>query len=184
MIGILKLDEFANANLLSQKRDIETKGKQYLINELLDKVVIINYDINGKPHLSDDLRHISISHSHDKIAIIINNDEKTGIDIELIRDKVLKIKYKFLTESELINAENDPEKLLIYWGAKESLYKIYGLKEVDFIKNLYINPFIKNHSGTIVGNINMPNFNKSYELAYLKIEEYILVYSLKEITAC
>lgn len=184
MIGLLKLNDFAEANLLCQKRDIETKGKQYLINNLLKKEVEISYDINGKPYLSNDLRHISITHSHDKIAIIINDEEETGIDIELIRDKVLKIKHKFLAENELLNAENDPEKLLIYWGAKESLYKIYGLKEVDFIKNLYIEPFIKNNSGTIVGNIKMPNFNKSFELTYFKIEEYMLVYALKEIKAC
>ena len=130
VIGLLKLDEFAKANNLSQKREIETKGKQYLINYLLNKEIEIRYDENGKPHLSNDSKHISITHSHDKIAIIINDDEKTGIDIELIRDKVLKIKHKFLSESELENAEDDPEKLLIYWGAKESLYKIYGLKEV------------------------------------------------------
>lgn len=184
VIGLLQLNKFAEVNNLNQKREIETKGKQYLINHLLNKEIEIQYDENGKPYLLNEYKHISITHSHDKIAIIINDFEKTGIDIELIRDKVLKIKHKFLAESELINAENDPEKLLIYWGAKESLYKIYGLKEVDFIKNLYINAFIKNHSGTIVGNINMTNFNKSYELAYLKIEEYMLVYSLKEISAC
>ncbi len=184
VIGLLQLNKFAEVNNLNQKREIETKGKQYLINHLLNKEIEIQYDENGKPYLLNEYKHISITHSHDKIAIIINDFEKTGIDIELVRDKVLKIKHKFLAESELINAENDPEKLLIYWGAKESLYKIYGLKEVDFIKNLYINAFIKNHSGTIVGNINMTNFNKSYELAYLKIEEYMLVYSLKEISAC
>ncbi len=184
VIGLLQLNKFAEVNNLNQKREIETKGKQYLINHLLNKEIEIQYDENGKPYLLNEYKHISITHSHDKIAIIINDFEKTGIDIELIRDKILKIKHKFLAESELINAENDPEKLLIYWGAKESLYKIYGLKEVDFIKNLYINAFIKNHSGTIVGNINMTNFNKSYELAYLKIEEYMLVYSLKEISAC
>ena len=184
MIGLLQLNKFAEVNNLNQKREIETKGKQYLINHLLNKEIEIQYDENGKHYLLNEYKHISITHSHDKIAIIINDFEKTGIDIELIRDKILKIKHKFLAESELINAENDPEKLLIYWGAKESLYKIYGLKELDFIKNLYINAFIKNHSGTIVGNINMTNFNKSYELAYLKIEEYMLVYSLKEISAC
>jgi 4'-phosphopantetheinyl transferase len=43
-------------------------------------------------------KHISISHSHDKLAIIVNEKEATGIDIELIRDKVLKIKHKFLSQ--------------------------------------------------------------------------------------
>lgn len=181
MIGLLQLNEFAEANGLSQKREIETKGKQLLINHLLNTDIEIIYDENGKPHLLNDTRHISITHSRDKIAIIVNDYEKTGIDIEIIRDKVLKIKHKFLSESELENAENDPEKLLIYWGAKESLYKIYGLKEVDFIKNLHIKPFIKHNLGTIIGTIDLLNFNHSFELNYLKIDDYILVYSLMQI---
>ncbi len=184
VIGLLQLNEFAKANHLIQKREIETKGKQYLINYLLNKDIEIRYDENGKPHIFNDSKHISITHSHDKIAIIINDHEKTGIDIELIRDKVLKIKHKFLSESELENAEDDPEKLLIYWGAKESLYKIYGLKEVDFIKNLHIKPFIKHNLGTIIGTIDMFNFNHSFELNYLKMEDYMLVYSLRQIPSC
>jgi 4'-phosphopantetheinyl transferase len=127
--GLLNLNEFSIEYNLTVKRDIETQGKNYLINKLLDKDVEIKYDDKGKPYLAKDNRHISISHSHNKLAIIINEHESTGIDIELIRDKVLKIKHKFLSESELKDANDDVDKLLIYWAAKETLYKIYGLLE-------------------------------------------------------
>ena len=156
LIGLLNLNDFARANGLFSKREIETEGKHHLLNHLLNKDAEISYDINGKPHLVDDTRHISISHSHDKIAIIINTIEKTGIDIELIRDKVLKIKHKYLSESELKNAENDPEKLIIYWAAKETLYKIYGLKHVDFIKNLHAI-----QSSVTRANLRLPTCNTS-----------------------
>ena len=52
----------------------------------------LEYDQFGKPHLKDG-KHISISHSHEYATIIIS-DEITGIDIELQRDKIIRIAYK------------------------------------------------------------------------------------------
>ena len=182
--GLLNLNEFAKSLDLTAKREIESKGKSYLINYLLDQEVEIDYDEKGKPFLTNNVKHISISHSHDKLAIIVNEQESTGIDIELIRDKVLRIKHKFLTESELTDANDNVEKLLIYWAAKETLYKIYGLKEIDFIEHLFVKPFTKHNLGTIIGVINLPNFTESFYLNYQILDDYILVYALNKITAC
>lgn len=179
--GILNLNEFSIEYKLSSKREIESKGKEFLIRSLLNDNAEVCYDDKGKPHLVNDPRQISISHSHDKLAVIVNEHESTGIDIELIRDKVLKIKHKFLTATELLEANEDVEKLLIYWAAKETLYKIYGLKEVDFIKNLFVNPFTKHKLGSIIGEINIPEFKESFELNYQILENYVLVYALKKL---
>lgn len=178
--GLLNLNEFSIELNLTAKREIETQGKNYLINKLLDKNVEIKYDDKGKPYLEDDNRHISISHSHNKLAIIINEYESTGIDIELIRDKVLKIKHKFLSDSELNDANNDVNKLLIYWAAKETLYKIYGLKEVDFIEHLFVKPFTKHNLGTIIGTIALANVNETFHLNYQLLDDYVLVYALNK----
>ena len=179
--GLLNLNNFATENNLTAKRDIETQGKNYLINKLLDEAVEIKYDDKGKPYLAEDSRHISISHSHDKLAIIVNEKESTGIDIELIRDKVLKIKHKFLSTTELKDANDDVDKLLIYWAAKETLYKIYGLKEVDFIEHLFVKPFTKHNFGTIIGKITLPNVNETFHLNYQLLDDYVLVYALNKI---
>lgn len=178
--GILDLKTFAINENITAKREIEAKGGKYLINKLLNLAGEIQYDDRGKPYLVNDSRHISISHSHDKLAIIINDNEATGIDIELIRDKVLKIKHKFLTFPELLDANEDVEKLLIYWAAKETLYKIYGLKEVDFIKHLLVKPFTKHTFGTIIGEINLPDFKEIFQLNYQLLDDYVLVYALKK----
>lgn len=179
-LGILNLKEFASLKGLSLKREIELQGKQFLLEQMLDEKFEVIYDDKGKPHLKNSSKHFSISHSHDRLAIIINTIEATGIDIELIRDKILNIKHKFLSESELLEAGDDIEKLLIYWAAKETLYKIYGLKEVDFMTHLFVKPFIKCTLGSIIGVISMPNFNESFELNYQIMEDYVLVYSLKK----
>lgn len=182
--GLLDLKVFTAQENLVAKRDIETKGKEYLAKYLLGNKATITYDGKGKPYLADDTRHISISHSHNRLAIIVNEKESTGIDIELIRDKVLKIKHKFLTNEELLDANDDPEKLLIYWAAKETLYKIYGLKEVDFIKDLFVKPFTKHNLGTIIGEIKLPNYTESFHLQYQIIDDYVLVFALNKITHC
>ena len=182
--GILDLKAFSLKHQDVSKREIENLGKNYLLAQLTSDTTQLIYDDKGKPHLANDSRHLSISHSHDRLVIIINEKEETGIDIELIRDKVLKIKHKFLSHSELSDADNDVEKLLIYWAAKETLYKVYGLKEVDFIKHLAINPFIKQTHGKLKGFINLSNFNASFELNYQLVDNYALVYALKKITSC
>ncbi|MES2761415.1 MAG: 4'-phosphopantetheinyl transferase superfamily protein [Bacteroidota bacterium] len=182
--GLLDLSIYAQVHGLSVKRDIETKGKNHLICQLLDKDVEISYDDKGKPYLAGDKRHISVSHSHDKLAIIINETEATGIDIELIRDKVLRIKHKFLSDNELRDANDHVEKLLIYWAAKETLYKIYGLKEVDFIEHLFVKPFTKHNLGTIIGEINLPGFTETFQLNYQLVDDYVLVYALNKIETC
>ncbi len=179
--GLLNLKAFAEQEKLSAKRDIELKGRNYLIKYLLHNDCQTAYDDKGKPYLVGDNRHISISHSHDFLAVIVNELESTGIDIELKRDKVLKIKHKFLTNEELLEANDDVEKLLIYWAAKETLYKIYGLKEVDFIQHLFVKPFTKHNLGTIIGQINLPSFNQSFELHYEILDDYVLVYALNKI---
>jgi phosphopantetheinyl transferase (holo-ACP synthase) len=181
--GILDLAAFAREKGLNAKREIETLGKNYLMARLLDNdAAQIVYDDKGKPYLANDPRHISLSHSHDKLVMIINEHEPTGIDIELIRNKVLRIRHKFLSPAEMDETGENVEKLLVYWAAKETLYKIYGLKEVDFISHLFVKPFIKHNLGTIIGEINLPDFKKYFELNYQSVDDYILVYALSEIS--
>jgi phosphopantetheinyl transferase len=138
------------------------------------------YNNEGKPYLEGKSSYISISHSHQFLAIIINEFEATGIDIEVIRDKVLKIKHKFLSKTELLDANDDIEKLLIYWSAKETLYKIYGLKEVNFIEHLFVKPFTKHNLGSIIGEIKLKDFTETFHLNYQLLDDNVLVYALKK----
>ena len=182
--GLLNLDEFSIAEKLTQKREIETAGKYYLLKHLLGEQAQINYTNNGKPYLVNDLRHISISHSYNKLVIIINEHEPTGIDIEIIRDKILNIKHKFLSNSELNDAGNDIEKLLIYWSAKETLYKLYGEPIVDFATHFSINPFSKQNFGTVIACIGSLTKKQTLKLNYQILENYVLVYALQQHNQC
>lgn len=178
-IGLLDLKAFSKDENTVLKRELEKAGTHFLLRHLLktDRFELA-YTKENKPFLKGRREHLSISHSHDKLVIILNKKENTGIDIELIRDKVKNIQHKFLNETEILFAGNDVDKLITLWAAKESLYKVYGLKEVDFSKNLFVEEF----NGTeISGRIELKKLKKNYRLIQENIGEYKMVYVLNEI---
>ena len=156
----------------------ESRIKQWIATRLLlahfFSDTSITYDILGKPHLTNNW-NISISHSGDFVAIILNSNENCRIDIEKITPKVERIKHKFLNSLDL-KTITTLENLTIYWGAKEALYKYYGKKEVLFIENLFIENYLPN-SSFFDGVINMPDLKKEIKMTWEKIEDYILVYT-------
>lgn len=178
-LGLLDLKAYSANEGTNVKREIERAGTRFLLSQLTKNPEIeLSYTAQNKPYLNNSNTHISISHSHDKLAIICNKRENTGVDIELIRDKVKNVQHKFLSERELVLSGGDPETLITFWAAKEALYKVYGLKEVEFIKNL----LLYNHTATTLeGQIKLEGLDKRYKLLHEKIGEYKLVYVLNEI---
>ncbi|MFL5751896.1 MAG: 4'-phosphopantetheinyl transferase family protein [Bacteroidia bacterium] len=182
-IGLLDLELYRKERGQNSKRDLEKEGAKFLLEEMHTGISKhLYYDEYGKPHLDECGKFISISHSHDRLAIIMNNKEHTGIDIELIRDKVLNVRHKFLSPGEYSAIrENETEKYLVYWAAKESLYKIHGRKKVDFIRHLFIEPFNYDlGGGELTGKISLTGYKKTFRLHYERRENYILVYMLNE----
>ncbi|MEK6616384.1 MAG: 4'-phosphopantetheinyl transferase superfamily protein [Bacteroidota bacterium] len=170
----------------------EHRKKEWLVSRILaekltgEKDTQIIYDEHGKPCLENSTLHISLSHSHNLLAVIIDKQE-TGIDIELIKPKVIRIKEKFMNEAELnsLQKENQEEQLTIYWCAKESLYKLYGKKELVFKKHLLIEPFQYSEKGIIMGWIKNTSVNKSFALQYEKLnsgnDNYMLAYIINHV---
>jgi 4'-phosphopantetheinyl transferase len=178
-IGILDLALFGVSGKVTTNREKEKLGTRFLLKAMLkNEAFELLYTPEKKPYLNRRNEHISISHSHDKLAIIINSKETTGIDIELIRDKVLMITHKFLNATESEFAGSDVERLITIWAAKEAMYKVYGLKGLDFKVNLSVTPF---NSNEIFGNINIGAANRKYALWKEKIDNYIMVYIQYEI---
>jgi len=194
LLGIWKIEETVyelSENLILSANDPinisqiknEIKQKQWLaarvlLKQILDQECAIGYDTNGKPFLIGQHHKISISHSGIYVVAVVDRNHETGVDIQRMSEKILGIKHKFMSDLELddINSEHPDEKLHVYWGAKESLYKLYSRRKVDFIKNLKIQPFEFKNSGTIRGTIEMEHIIESHTLQYKKLENYMLVY--------
>jgi phosphopantetheinyl transferase len=156
-----------------------TRLKQWIATRILlasffnDAKIL--YDNLGKPKL-DNGWNISISHSYEFVAIVLNKKEDCGIDIEKIGDKVARIKHKFLNPLDLKKITSN-KHLTLYWGAKEALYKYYGKKEVLFLDHLFIEEF-SNNKNSFYGKIDLPNFKKRIAMSYDVIDGYILTYTL------
>jgi 4'-phosphopantetheinyl transferase len=109
------------------------------------------YDEFGKPHLHDG-KHISITHSHQFSAIILS-DEVVGIDIELQREKIIRIADKFSdTEFSFLKPEEKTDyirKLTVIWGAKEAIFKIRNEKGISFKDHIKVSAFEMNDMQTM-----------------------------------
>jgi len=178
-LALLDLKALSEISPGLRQRELERRGTELLLAALFKETKAdLRYDANSKPYVANYPGHISISHSHDRLAIIHNLEAKTGIDIELIRDKAKTIQHKFLNETEQKQANNDTETLVSFWAVKETLYKIYGLKGIDFKKNLFIEQV---DTGRVLGRIETQDVSQRFSLIKEKTDNYILVYAEKEI---
>lgn len=137
----------------------------------------LEYDEFGKPHLKDG-KHISISHSHEFSTIIIS-DQKAGIDIELQREKIIKIADKFVDyEFEFLNKQNQEDyikKLTVIWGVKESIFKIRNEIGISFKNHIQVKAFeIKDQSGS--ASLHFQNKIELFTFYFEEIENFTLVY--------
>lgn len=136
------------------------------------------YDEFGKPHLKDG-KYISITHSFYFSGLIISDESPIGIDIEKQREKILKIAHKFTPIEEyrtIANTEALISKLTIVWGAKESLYKIYGKKKLLFRDHIYIEDF-RFDDGKTTGEIRYAGETSKYQIEFLEFEGFTCAYA-------
>lgn len=140
----------------------------------------LEYDQFGKPHLKDG-KHISISHSHEYATIIIS-DEITGIDIELQRDKIIRIADKFVElEWEFLDKESQEyiRKLTVIWGVKESIFKIRNEAGISFKDHIHVHPFeIKDQSG--IADLHFQNSVIQFKYHFIEIDNFTLVYAFQQ----
>lgn len=138
------------------------------------------YDDFGKPHLKDG-NHISITHSHNFTGIIVSETDEVGIDIEMQRNKILRIAHKFTPIEEyktLANTDALIRKLTIVWGAKESLYKIYARQGLSFLRHINVMDFTFEDTRTLA-EIEFKGTKSHYEVEFLEFEGFTCVYALK-----
>ena len=128
--------------LLNQKKS-EIHKKQFLaIRNIFNFLCIDEKDLryvkSGKPIFLNK-KKISISHSGNYAALIIS-ENNVGIDIEIINDKALKLKSKFLETELNYPLELNKETSLVYWNIKESIFKAVDKAGIDFKKNILVLP--------------------------------------------
>ena len=175
------LSENSTTRLNSMKSQLHQRGFlsiRHLLKEVGYTDADLIYDEFGKPHLKNGT-YISITHSFTFTAIIVSDELHVGIDIEKQREKILKIAHKFTPFEEyktIANVDALISKLTIVWGAKESLYKIYGKKKLLFLHHIYIEDF-KFADEKTTGEIRYNGENTAYNISFLEFEGFTCVFA-------
>ncbi|MCK9218687.1 MAG: 4'-phosphopantetheinyl transferase superfamily protein [Bacteroidales bacterium] len=137
------------------------------------------YDEFGKPRLIHSPFAISVTHAGDYAAAICSKKITVGIDIEKMRDRIERVKDRFLSPQELEQIGPHPslELLYIYWCAKESLYKLNGKPDLDFKNDIRINAFgyLCNVSHTCTATLALGNTSLGCSFYYQLMDDYMMV---------
>lgn len=131
-------------------RELESLSVQKVIQESYTNCKLLK-DEFGKPYLIPQNVEINYSHTAKRLFWGEHLSKRIGVDIETLRPQLTKIKHKFCREDELVFVPQDNELpyLLAIWSAKESIYKAYGKKEVDFREHMQIFKFDLQNEGEI-----------------------------------
>ena len=184
LLANVVLKEKTQVRLLSMKSEMHQRAfmsVRMLLKEVGYTDFDLHYDQFGKPYFNDG-KHISITHSHHFSAIIISN-ETVGIDIEMQREKILRIADKFVNPTELhrlkrLDTLDFIKKLTVKWGAKEAIFKIRNEKGISFKDNILVKPFeIEDQKATAI--LEMGKTAQHFSVCFEEIEEFMLVYAFE-----
>lgn len=167
-------------NYKSTIRKLEWMSVRRLLREVKGAPTQIVYNERRKPFLFNSAEHISISHSRNLTGIMLSKNKKVGLDLEFMVQNIDRVSHKFLNSDEYI-VEDDRKNfhLYIHWCAKEALYKLLDKQDINFRKNLTIEPFEPDECGEIMGWVDNKFWHDKFLLRYFKIENYVVVYCTK-----
>lgn len=166
-------------DIKTEKRRQEWLATRILLKELSGSELLIAYHEDGAPYLPDFPFHLSISHTNGYAAVLLQEQPTAGIDIEYYSTRILKIRSRFMSPEEdaSVRPDNVVNHLLVYWCAKEALFKMIRQKDVDFIEHLHIEPFAYSDSGQIKAYETRTGDACSYILRYEVMPDFVFVYS-------
>jgi len=173
---------------LTGKRRIEWLSSRLLICKLsqLPNTSFILKDSFGKPFIKDSQVNISISHTSGYVAAYISQFT-IGIDIQKIVNKIHRIAHKYLNFEELhmIPEQKLRDALHIYWGAKESLYKAYGRRQLNYREHIRIDisPILECtelisdiYPFQFTGYVSKGSFFQEFDISAVSIDDCILIH--------
>lgn len=183
LISMLQLDEAELAKLSSLakgKRTLHWLATRVLLRYLLQTPEFISCpsDSNGKPYLPDFPYEISLTHSYEYAGVMLSSAGACGIDLEIVKEKVVRIKDKFLKPEEIgfIEEYQLVDQLYACWCAKEAVYKLQGQKGVSFYQDMTIEPFRYTPQGVMTVNLATNNVVRKFNVFYERFNEYMMGY--------
>lgn len=166
----------------AEKRRLEYAAVRMLLFTLTGNDVEVAYYPSGRPYLTDSPFHLSISHTSGYAAVLLSQNVRVGIDIEVCSSRILRLKDRIVGTEEKADTMFE---LLLHWSAKETAFKLLDKEGIIFTEHLKV-------KGLSCGaNEGTPEsqgiFRLSYHLAgrrdgtllirYLTTRDFVLTYS-------
>lgn len=126
-------------NIKAASRRKEKAATLLILAKMLNTAVEICHKESGAPYLKGRNEHISISHSGDFVAVAVGSEAGIGIDIEIKKDRILKVRERVFSPAELATMpENDINANLAGWTSKEALFKAIPESDINFREHLHL----------------------------------------------
>ena len=161
-----------------EKRKTEYLATRLLSHKLLGFKPEIVYESTGRPLLKNSRLNISISHSTELVTVIIS-DKKVGIDVENTKRNIDRTAKRFLHKNEfnhIVTLENPRTIKILYWSAKEAIFKCSDSIGIEFNDQIFIDPFQIKTEGAFSGTLNN---SIHYKLWYFFHENNVIVFCVE-----
>ena len=163
-----------NESLRKQKLAVRA-----LLDAMFEEKVYLSHHDNGKPYIENNATNISITHTNDYVAVILNDLEDVGIDCESLDRDFSAVEKRALSEEEIEDLDDDKrnEQLAIYWCAKEAVYKKLSQYKVDFAEQIEIDSFRPKGEGGLEDTfIHKDGYEEQFDLEYMTFDRHVLVW--------
>ena len=163
-----------NESLRKQKLAVRA-----LLDAMFEAKVYLSHHDNGKPYIENNATNISITHTNDYVAVILNDLEDVGIDCESLDRDFSAVEKRALSEEEIEDLDDDKrnEQLAIYWCAKEAVYKKLSQYKVDFAEQIEIDSFRPKGEGELEATfIHKDGYEEQFDLEYMTFDRHVLVW--------
>lgn len=175
-------EKLSYTNISHPEKRREWAASRLAIHEALQELQIpypgFFKDEHGKAQSMSGQGFVSLTHTLGYAGAIFHREQPVGIDMEIIREKILKIGFRFLDTSELEFLEPDPAHYTMAWSAKESIFKCQGKKGISLRENILLEPF-DSKSGVIKGKIRGTDFaDHYYEVKVRRFDHLILTFTV------
>lgn len=138
-------EKLSYANISHPERKKEWGTARLAIQEVLTYLQIpypgFFKDEHGKSHPMNGQGFVSLTHTRGLAAAIYHREQPVGIDLEIIREKILGIGKRFLAPEELDFLEMEPAHYTMAWSAKETIFKCQGTKGISLRDHILLEPF-------------------------------------------
>ncbi len=119
----------------------QKKAVQELLNGLFGYEVEIRHESTGLPYIigpQGERVNVSISHTMSYVFVAVSPQFRVGVDVEAAGRNFKAVRRVMRASEQKQGSEEQNLRMGVIWCAKEAIYKMMGVYNVDFGKELEV----------------------------------------------